>query len=202
MTERVMTAPPPLATADKSLWPAQGEWTYDDYVRLPDGDSRYEIIKGVLYTTPAPSFDHQYVVVELASQMRNFVVEQKLGIVLTAPFEVHLPGVARPVQPDVLYIAAERQPARGDNFFEGAPDLVVEVLSPSTMRVDRYVKFDAYERAGVREYWLVDPRMRFVEVYARAENGEFALMGQFRADEQAHSQVLAGFVLETGTLFA
>jgi Uma2 family endonuclease len=201
MAERVMTAPSPLATPDKAPWPEQGEWTFDDYARLPDDGQRYEIIEGVLYVTPAPGFDHQYVVVELVSQMRNFVVAQKLGVVLTAPFEVHLPGIARPVQPDVLFIAAQRQPAPGDNFFQGAPDLVVEVLSPSTIRVDRYIKFDAYERAGVREYWLIDPRMRFVEIYARAESGEFGLLGQFRADEQVHSQVLEGFALEADSLF-
>jgi Uma2 family endonuclease len=201
MAERVMTAPPPLVTPDETSWPAQGEWTYDDYLRLPDDGKRYEIIEGVLYVTPAPSFDHQHVVHQIAVALELWLRAHPGGIVLTAPFEVHLPGIARPVQPDVLFIAVERQPSPGDSAFEGAPDLVIEVLSPSTMRVDRYIKFDAYERAGVREYWLVDPRMRFVEIYTRSESGEFALLGQFRADEQAHSQVLAGFTLETGSLF-
>ncbi len=152
MTERMMTAPPSLATPDKAPWPAQGEWTFDDYARLPDDGQRYEIIEGVLYVTPAPGFDHQHVVQQIAVAFELWLRDHPGGIALTAPFDVHLPGIARPVQPDVLFIAAQRRPAPGDNFFQGAPDLVVEVLSPSTMRVDRYIKFEAYERASVREY--------------------------------------------------
>jgi Uma2 family endonuclease len=202
MAERVMTAPPPLETRDESSWPAQGEWTYEDYLRLPDDGNRYEIIEGVLYMAPAPDFDHQHTVHQIAVAFELWLRDHAGGVVLTAPFEVHLPGIAQPVQPDVLLIAADRRPASGDRFFEGAPDLVVEILSPGTMRVDRYIKFDAYERAGVREYWLVDPRVQFVEVYARAEGGEFTLLGQFRTGEQARSEVLAGFTLDVGSLFA
>jgi len=202
MTEQILTAPPALEMLDELTWPAQGEWTYDDYLRLPDDGNRYEIVEGVLYVTNAPGFDHQFAVHQIAVAFELWLRANPGGVVLTAPFEVHLPGIARPVQPDVLFITTERRPAPGAGFFEGAPDLVVEVLSPGTMRTDRYVKFDAYERAGVREYWLLDPHARFVEVYVRTEGGEFVLLGQFLADESIRSKVLPGFSLDTRSLFA
>jgi Uma2 family endonuclease len=192
---------PTLVEAGQS-WPAQGKWTYEDYLRLPDDDRRYEIIEGVLYVTNAPDYNHQFTVSGLHMQIGLFVKERNLGVVLTAPFEIHLPGIARPVQPDVFFIAAERQPRSGDKSFEGAPDIIVEVLSPSTARLDRVVKFDAYERAGVREYWLADPRSRFVEVYALpSEGAEYTLLGQFGPGEQLDSDVLPGLVLAVDTLF-
>ncbi len=194
--------PPPLEEVEASPWPAQGEWTYDDYLRLPDDGNRYEIIEGVLYMVNAPGFDHQYVVSEIHLQMGTFVKSNRLGVVLTAPFEVHLSETSRPVQPDVLFIAAERRPEPGAPFFAGAPDLIVEVISPNTVRTDRLVRFAAYERAKVREYWIVDPGTRSVEVYVLGDDGLYALFGQFRAEESARSAILEGFSVAVGGLFA
>jgi Uma2 family endonuclease len=193
---------PPLEEAPASPWPEQGAWTYDDYLRLPEDGNRYEIIEGVLYMVNAPGYDHQYAVSELHLQMGNFVKEKQLGVVLTAPFEVHLSEASRPVQPDLLYIAAERKPEPGARFFEGAPDLIVEVLSPGSVRLDRLVKFDAYERARVREYWVVDPGTHSIEVYALGENDVYALFGQFCAEDRAHSPLLEGLLLNVESLFA
>jgi len=201
MAEQVLMAPAVLEMAEETTWPAQGDWTYEDYLRLPDDGNRYEIIEGVLYVTNAPGFDHQFAVHQIAVAFELWLRANPGGVVLIAPFEVHLPDIARPVQSDVLFIAAGRRPPPGASFFEGAPDLMVEVLSPGMMRTDRYVKFDAYERAGVREYWLVDPHARLVEVYQRAEGGEFALLGQFLAGEPARSEVLPGLALDTRSLF-
>ena len=200
--ERVAIAPAPRPVTKETPWPAQGEWTYDDYLRLPDDGQRYEIIEGVLYVTNAPDFDHQFAVVEIVARIRDLVVQQQLGVALTAPFEVHLPGIARPVQPDVLFIAAERQPAPGSKFFEGPPDVVVEVRSPGTLRVDSLVKVYPYDRAGGRDYWrLVNPKTRSVEVYTLTE-GEFALLGEFGPGETARSEVLTGLELAVDGLFA
>jgi Uma2 family endonuclease len=142
---------PPLPTflELEGEWPVQGEWTYEDYLRLPDDGRRYEIIRGVLYVVNAPSYDHQYTVTKLNRLIGDYVERRQLGIALVAPFEIHLPGIARPVLPDVFFITAQRQPSPGASFFTGAPDLIVEVLSPSTARLDRVVKFEAYEQAGV-----------------------------------------------------
>jgi Uma2 family endonuclease len=192
-----------LPTPTQPDWPAQGHWTYEDYLRLPDDGKRYEIIDGVLYMANAPDFDHQFTVSELHLQMGLFVKEQKLGLVLTAPFEIHLPGIARPVQPDVLFIAAERQPRPGAKFFEGAPDLIIEVVSSGSVRLDRTIKFSAYERAEVHEYWLADPRTHFIEVHLlSAETSEYVMLGQFGPGEQVQSIVLPNLALPVESLFA
>ncbi len=95
----------------------QGEWTYEDYRSLPDEGCRYEIIEGVLYVSNAPSFDHQYTVMEIAFNLKSFVNQNQLGYVLTAPFEIHLAEKTRPVQPDVLFIGAKRGLVRGAKYF-------------------------------------------------------------------------------------
>lgn len=191
----------PVAISDQP-WPEQGQWTYDDYLRLPDDGRRYEIIGGVLYMANAPSYDHQYASLKIASKLDQFATSQQLGIVLAAPFEVHLPGIAKPVQPDVLFIRADRQPKADIQLFTGAPDLIVEVLSPSSLRRDQHIKFGAYEQAGVREYWIADPKTRSVIVYSMPENGqEYLLLGQFTAGETIHSQVLAGLEVAVDGLF-
>ena len=200
MVAPTLTLRPTASTGAR--WPQQGQWTYDDYLRLPDEPGvRYEIIEGVLYVTNAPNFLHQYAVSQLSRVMGNFVMGRKLGVVLTAPFEVHLSRTARPVHPDVLFIAAARQPKADAKIFEGAPDLVAEVLSASTLRQDRKIKFDAYERAGAQDYWLLDPKTRSVEVYTLS-NGEYALLGQWSAGETANSTALAGFEVAVEELFA
>lgn len=181
-------------------WPAQGHWTYADYLRLPDDGRRYEIIEGVLYVANAPSSVHQFAVLEVARQMANFVIEHNLGQIVPAPFEGHLSETSRPVQPDVFFIKAERWPATEIQFFEGTPDLVVEVLSPGSVRLDRYVKFQAYEQAGVPEYWIVNPHLRVVEVYTLS-GGEYALLGEFSGDEVIKSAVLEGLAIANSALF-
>jgi len=181
-------------------WPQQGQWAYADYLRLPDDGKRYEIIEGVLYVANAPSVEHQFVVMKISGQVDSFVSQHRLGMVLTAPIEVHLSGTTRPVQPDILFIRTENQPSPGTQFFDGVPDLTVEVISPSSIRLDRTVKFDAYERAGVAEYWIVDPKARLVEVYTLAR-GEYALLGQYTGDEIITSNVLAGLQIKASGLF-
>lgn len=181
-------------------WPEQGAWRYDDYLNLPDDGRRYEIIEGVLYTAAAPSLDHQFVVSELLRQIGNHVLAQKLGYVLTAPFEVHLTEETRPVQPDLLFIRQERWPGQGAKFFEGAPDLIVEVLSPGTSRRDRVTKFTAYEQAAVSEYWIANPKTGSVEVFTLSGQ-EYALVGEFIGEESIRSKVLPTLAIEAGSLF-
>lgn len=190
---------PDLPRRDKP-WPEQGEWTYADYLQLPDDGRRYEVIEGVLYVTPSPTYAHQYVVQVLLRRLGDHVEEQELGIVLTAPFEVNLGEQSRPVQPDLLFVAADRLPAPDAGEFTGAPDLVVEVLSPSTARRDRLVKFAAYERAGVPEYWIVNPHTRAVEVYALGEEG-YELAGQYVGEETIASPTLSAFAIRADEIF-
>ncbi len=191
----------PRLPARERAWPVQGEWTYEDYARLPDDGRRYEIIEGVLYVAAAPNLNHQYTVTRLVVHLDRFVADHQLGLVLVAPFEVRLPDIALVVQPDVLFIASEHIPRPGASRFTGAPELVVEVLSRSTARTDKMVKFYAYERAGVREYWLVDPYTHVVEVYSLSDADIFELIGQYTSGETVASGVLNGLALTVDDLF-
>lgn len=189
-----------LALTEPNGWPTQGAWRYEDYQRLPDDGKRYEILGGVLYVANAPSVEHQFTVSEIHFALKLFVREQQLGQVFTAPLEVHLSEISRPVQPDVLFISAPRLPPPGAKTFDGAPDLIVEVVSPSSIRLDRNVKFDAYEQAGVAEYWIVDTKTRSVEVHTLAR-GEYALHGQYTGDELITSALFPDLQINTSLLF-
>lgn len=195
----IKTLPTPTDTTflePVAAWPEQGQWTYEDYLRLPTDGRRYEIVQGVLYVASAPSYIHQYVVGEIHAELRHFVKKNKLGIVLPAPFDVRLPNQRGVIQPDVLFIRAENMPDPETVAFRGVPDLVVEVLSPSTRRYDTSIKLDAYEQAGVREYWIVDPIARFALVYSLPENGsEYVLAGEFTPKEHLTSPLLPDFSL-------
>ena len=192
-----------LADAEGTpVWPEQGAWTYADYERLPNDGKRYEIIRGILYVANAPNYKHQYAVTKLVSKLDYHIETHNLGIVITAPFEVHLSAEARPIQPDILFIAKAKLPHPAIQFFESAPDLVVEVLSPSTRRRDQSIKLDVYEQAGVREYWIVDPETEALTIYMLPEGGrEYVLKGVFRNGSTIQSVVLPQFTLTLSMIF-
>jgi Uma2 family endonuclease len=184
-------------------WPAQGSWTYEDYLRLPEDGQRYEVIRGFLYVTPAPSYDHQYVVSKINRWLGNFVDANHLGVVLVAPFDIRLPGgIGNPIQPDVVFIRRDRQPRRGAPRFDGVPDLVVEVLSPGNWRFDRTTKLTAYRDAGVPEVWLVNPVTRTVEVFGlSSERPDYFLRESGGAGETVGSVILADLRVDVADLF-
>lgn len=184
-------------------WPEQGAWTYDDYARLPDDGRRYEVIRGNLYVTPAPIFDHQYVVLQLSRRLGNFGEETGLGFPLLAPFDVLLPdGIATPVQPDIVFFRKGNQPRSGDKNFQGVPDLVIEVESPSTRKRDQTVKLDAYRDAGVPEYWRASPRLRTVTILALSEDRtRYIELGCHGTGETIRSGLLPGLAIPVDALF-
>ncbi len=180
------------AVEERAWPPPQGQWTYEDWLRLPDDGWQYEVIKGVLYTVPAPTPHHQRASGNLELRMKLFVMEHSLGEVFYAPLDVYLPGQETPVEPDLLFIAAERAHLVSERGIEGAPDLVVEVLSPKTWWRDRRVKVPLYEETGVRECWLVDSAARIIEMYI-LRGRAYELLGRWGPGEIAHSEVLKGF---------
>jgi Uma2 family endonuclease len=181
--------------------PEQGQWTYEDWLRLPDDGFRYEVLNGVLYMTPPPRIRHQFTLENLSRRLGNFVAERKLGWILFAPCGVRLPGQPVPIQPDILFVRAERRDIIGEEYVEGAPDLVVEVLSPSNWLYDRTEKFRAYQEAGVPEYWIVDYSARTIEVFV-LEGSTYALLGKFGVGETVYSQVLGDFQVAVDEVFA
>jgi Uma2 family endonuclease len=188
---------------DDQAWPAQGHWTYADYLRLPEDGRRYEVIRGYLYVTPAPNFDHQYVVWRFNQTLGRFVDEHGLGILLGAPFDILLPdGIASPVEPDLVFFRNGNQPRSGDPNFQGAPDLVIEVESPSTRKRDRTVKLEAYREAGVPEYWRAEPRARTVTVLVLSDDrSSYVELGCFGPGETVRSALLPGLAIPVDSLF-
>ena len=201
MSENRMGTVIRTAPQERPWPPEQGQWTYEDWLRLPDDGFRYEVLNGVLYMTPPPRIRHQSVSHNLELALGNFVKEHRRGVVLSAPCGVRLPGQPVPIQPDILFVRAERRDIIGEEYVEGAPDLVVEVLSPSNWLYDRTEKFRAYQEAGVLEYWIVDYSARTIEVFV-LEGSTYALLGRFGAGETVHSQVLGDFQVAVDEVFA
>jgi Uma2 family endonuclease len=141
-----------------------GTWTYEDLFSLPDDGRRYEIIEGELYEMPAPSWDHAVTIVNLLALLIP-VIQSLGGRVVTAPLDVFFEG-ADPVQPDIVVLLPESAAIGAGRGVEGAPDLLIEVLSSANRGHDLLTKRALYARAGVCEYWIVDPASRAVEILA------------------------------------
>jgi Uma2 family endonuclease len=192
------------AALDGHTWPAQGAWTYEDYVRLPDDGKRYEVIRGVLYVSPAPIPLHQYVHSRLFFILSRFVGEHRLGMALGAPMDIRLPRrLGDPVQPDLFFLRTGNQPRwEVDPSFDGIPDLVVEILSPSTTRLDRKIKHSVYQEAGIPEYWIVDPRARTIEILGLSEDGaRYVELCRGDEGEVVRSKVLPGLEVRVSEIF-
>jgi Uma2 family endonuclease len=164
--------------------------TYQAYLRMPDDGMRRELLGGDLHVTPAPGPSHQRVVLRLAVLLDAWVRRHALGEVFPAPVDVVL-SEADVVQPDLVYVSAGRLDIVTARAIQGAPDLVVEVLSPSTAPLDRGPKLATYARAGVREYWLVDPDMRAAEQHV-PEGGAFRPAARAAGDGTFTSPLLSG----------
>ena len=171
--------------------------TYEDLPETPDERLRYEIIGGRMVVTPVPVPVHQEVCSRLGTWSCVFVGENKLGRVYTSAPDVRL-SPHDVVVPDLVFVSNERRHIVGPNVIDGAPDLIVEVLSPSTRARDRREKAELYARAGVREYWLVDARARAVTV-RDLETGEESTVRQTGV---VRSVVLPGFEVDVAELFA
>ncbi len=172
---------------------------YADYAAMPDDGHRYQVIDGELVMTPAPNEPHQRSLLNLASMIRDHVRTVGLGKVYVAPFDVVLSD-DNVVQPDLLFISKERLNIITDANVQGAPDLVVEFLSPGTAHLDRTQKRELYARFGVREYWLVSPEAGTVEVLV-LRGGSFERLGLFGAGDTVKSEVLSGLSFKTDAVF-
>jgi len=139
--------------------------TWDDVQQLPDDGNRYEAIEGALYMTPAPSVRHQTISLRLERELARLLVDPGHGQLLHAPIGVRFPHTREGVQPDILFVSNERRGIIAPDELKGAPDLVVEILSPSTADRDRDIKRRLYHRHGVAEYWIVDPEANAVDVW-------------------------------------
>lgn len=176
------------------------KYTYEDYLKTPD-DKRYELIEGDLLMTPSPTTRHQRIVLRLGAALFIFVTDNKLGEVFVAPYDVHLDG-ENVVQPDILFISKERLNIMGEKNVQGAPDLVVEILSESTAYRDTIHKKNLYARFGVKECWLVAPEDNIVEVYTLKNKREYQLLKTYNEKDVIESQVIGGLKIDLAKIFA
>lgn len=139
------------------------KFSYEDYLHLPE-DKRYEIIEGELFMAPSPITAHQDILRNLGFFLWMFIKEKDLGKVYYAPFDVIF-SETDIVQPDILFISKERLGIITEENVQGAPDLIVEILSPSNPYRDKVIKKKLYSKYGVKEYWIVDPKEEKIEVF-------------------------------------
>ena len=173
--------------------------TYQDYANL-EGDERYELLDGELILVAAPNEDHQTVSLRMIVRMNAFVEENRLGRIFHAPYDVLFTDT-EVVQPDLLFVSTERDHIRTPANIQGAPDLVVEILSPSSSRRDWREKRELYARHGVLEYWIIDPTNRIVSVM-QLQDGVLKIEQTCADGDTATSTVLKGFSVRLNSIFS
>lgn len=178
---------------------AHRKLTYEDYELIPEDGQRHEILDGEHYVSPAPSVQHQRISMRLSSRLHLFVEENGLGEVLAAPTDVLL-SRHDILQPDILFVFRERAAILTQRHVQGAPDLVVEILSVSNRQLDERLKLARYELFGVREYWIVDPLVKRVHVFLPSGN-RFHRTAELSAQDILTTPLLPGFEISLSDLF-
>jgi Uma2 family endonuclease len=181
------------------LFPRQGQWTEADYFRLPETNRIIELSEGRLIITPSPTTQHQRIVLKLSYLLFDHVSSYNLGELIIAPMDTKLwEGKIR--QPDIAFMSNDHLDRITEQLW-GVPDLVVEILSEGTAKIDKEDKYLEYQRAGVQEYWIVDPFNQSIEVYA-LKNGIYEIFGKWGPGEIAKSKLLDGFKVSINSIMA
>lgn len=183
--------------------PARVKLTYDDFLLFPDDGRRHELIDGEHYVTPSPNTKHQAVSGNVHFLLRSWLEQHPVGRVFYAPFDV-LFTAFDVVEPDLLYISHQRAAAiLTTKHVTGAPEIVIEIGSPSTRQRDETIKRRLYERSGVMEYWVIDPVLEVVRVY-RLQDGRFGrpLELSVEEDDVLTTPQLGGLELPLRRMFA
>ena len=201
-TEAPPTAPPPTqpwtAASAALAWLDAGAWTEAAYFALPDTNHIVELSEGQLLVHEMPNLEHQRIVDELGFAINLLIREHAGGRKFSSPTPIRLwEGKIR--EPDLVYYAAGREDCYHVQYAD-PPDLAIEVLSPSTRRIDREEKAAEYAEAGVMEYWIVDPEGRSIEVLTGAGSEGYTSRRQFGPGDEVTSTVLPGLVVSVATL--
>jgi Uma2 family endonuclease len=173
--------------------------TYDDYVDLPDDGKRYEILDGELAVTPSPLIRHQQVSANLYRLLDRYVRRHDAGLLLYAPVDV-IPDHSTVVVPDLVFVHKARCEIVSERAVEGAPDLIVEILSPGTGRRDRGIKLTLYARFGVAHYWIVDPLRQTIEIRERDVRG-YRVTGRFKGRDKCASTLWPDLTIDLAKIW-
>ncbi|HWE36970.1 MAG TPA: Uma2 family endonuclease [Isosphaeraceae bacterium] len=174
------------------LFPSQGQWSEEEYLALP-GNRLVEFSHGILEVLCSPTMSHQLAVAHLCRALWEFIRSRALGTAIVSPLPVRLwPGEYR--EPDVVFLLAEHADRMGEPFWDGA-DLVMEVVGDDDRRRDLEIKRREYAKAGIPEYWIVDPLLGRITVL-RLEGDRYAVLGEFARGERATSSKADGFALD------
>jgi Uma2 family endonuclease len=178
--------------------PQLAPFTAADYREMPDDGRRYQLVEGELFIAPAPNTFHQFVQKNLLCLLHNFLLRHPLGTVLGAPCDVYLDDL-NIFQPDVLYVSREHAARIHDDGIHGAPDLAIEILSPSSAALDRR-KRGLLAKAGAVEFWQIDPALRQIQRFVLAESAAkpVALIDE---PETFASPLFPGLTLATTEIF-
>lgn len=172
--------------------------TYEDYLNTSD-DERWELLRGELFMVPGPNTTHQRITFRLARILGDFVEQRGLGEVFIAPYDVLL-SQTNVLQPDIVFVSNEQRSIITEANIQGAPALVVEVISPSTASKDRESKREIYAESGVREYWLVDPDTCTISIMA-LHGKDFREVGEYSVSDTLSSPSLPGLALDLASIF-
>jgi len=164
------------------------KFTYQDYLKMTD-EQRYEITEGDLYMVPAPNTEHQSISRNIELIICNYVYEKKLGEVYHAPIDVVM-GESNIVQPDILFITTENSGIIQKKGIFGSPDLVIEIISPSSKIRDTYIKKELYELFKIKEYWIVDPANKSIEIFQLNAENKYNLFSNGYIDDHESIKII------------
>jgi Uma2 family endonuclease len=173
--------------------------SFEEFRQFPVDGKRYELVRGEVRVTPAPATRHQFIVQNLAMGLGSHVIKTNLGEVLTAPLDVRL-SEDTALQPDLIFVSNARAGIIQEDWIAGAPDLVVEVSSPSTAAYDRARKLPIYAESGVAEYWLIDSQAKTVEVL-KLQGKKYFVDASLAGEQFLTSNLFPGWQLPLHDLF-
>ncbi len=196
--EKHATAEPYEPDPREEKDPSDRVYTIDDYMSLPEG-APYQLIGGKLIVNPSPTTFHQDLSRNLEYALFDYVKKTGSGFVFYAPLDVHF-AEHDVYQPDILFVSNARRHIIGKRKINGAPDLIMEILSPSTGYYDLRKKYRVYERKHVLEYWVVDPEIKRIEVFENID-GKFRLFAEGENEGTVSSKILEGFSVNLKEVF-
>src|SRR5262245_13692365 len=191
---------PVLAEVNSVKGPPQGQWTYADWETLPDDGNLYEVIEGVLYMSTSPSYFHNWIIRRFDRLLGQPAEELGLAYCGLERVGVFMPG-AEPVQPDYVVVLAEHAAIIRDKRSWGVPELIAEVLSPGSTDYDEVIKLEAYAKAGVPEYVVIDPSVKQVRVYKVLQPGSYAPPMVYKEGDTITFACLPTLPVEVNKLF-